>query len=68
MKAGITEEIRKIVRKRFCQEVKGLELEEKGVEQKKKVQFSNKRFGKERVTQVWNILAKSLKSRFFSLV
>lgn len=32
MKAGITEEMRKIVRKRFCQEVKGLELEEKGVE------------------------------------
>lgn len=32
MKAGITEVMRKIVRKRFCQEVKGLELEEKGVE------------------------------------
>lgn len=36
MKAGITEVMRKIVRKRFCQEVKGLELEEKGVEQKKR--------------------------------
>lgn len=32
MKAGITEEMPKVVRKRFCQEVKGLELEEKSVE------------------------------------